>query len=279
MKVRILPHGLIPITDFLAFLLCFQDFLIANRVVSCKEEIPCRTLLSRINLNKIDHVCVKKTKEKLSAAASGPTVTCDTWCDKYKHRSYICFTMHFIDPDFSLQKYSLKTQPFEGSHTGEAIKDLFLKILNEFNINRNSVIVVSEMHSSSPKYVISSHFQVSDQGSNMCRAWNRLKIIHVYCIAHGIHNWLMKDCFPRLDDVSTIFDKIQCIINKLRYREAELEEDFQILQERPAKDVLARINETGELLDADSASSIEIDDFIGSIDDVDRQFQSVLNVK
>jgi hypothetical protein len=119
--------------------------LIANKVVGSKEDIPSRTILSPINLNKIYDVCVQKTKEQLKLSSEYPTVTSDCWCDKYKHRSYICFTIHYLDSDMKLHQYILKTQPFDGSHTGEAIKDLFLVVLNEFNLNSNNIIVVSRI--------------------------------------------------------------------------------------------------------------------------------------
>ena len=82
-------------------------------------------------------MCVQKTIEKVILSSPFPTLTCDIWCDKYRHRSYICFTIHFLDSNLYLHKYSLKTQPFDGSHTGEAIKDLFAILLNEFNLNSN----------------------------------------------------------------------------------------------------------------------------------------------
>ncbi|CAF4609681.1 unnamed protein product, partial [Didymodactylos carnosus] len=57
----------------------FQDFLICNKVVNSKEEIPSRTMLSPINLNKIYDVCVDKANEQLKTASPFPTVTCDIW--------------------------------------------------------------------------------------------------------------------------------------------------------------------------------------------------------
>ncbi|CAF1549606.1 unnamed protein product, partial [Rotaria sordida] len=92
------------------------------------------------------------------------------------------------------------TQPFNEAHTGESIKDLVSNVLNEFGINPNSVIVVS------------------DKVSNMRKAWGLLNVIHVFFVGHGIHNLLMKDCFYNIYYVSEILDKVQSIINKLRYR-------------------------------------------------------------
>ena len=60
----------------------------------------------------------------------------------------------------------------------------------------------------------------------MRKAWKLLSVIHSFCIGHGIHNWLMKDCFSLMDLVPDILDKVQIIINKLRYRQHELENEF-----------------------------------------------------
>ncbi|CAM4956370.1 unnamed protein product [Rotaria socialis] len=214
----------------------FQDFLLSNKVVNLKSEIPSRTTLSPANLNKIYDVCYQKTKELLKPAIKFPTITCDIWCDKYKHRSYICFTIHFLDSNFQYHHYSMKTQPFDESHTGEAIKDLFLTVLHEFGLTSNNIIVVS------------------DQGSNMRKAWKLLKVIHTFCIGHGIHNWLMTDCIPEMNLVPNLLDNVQMIINKLRYRQHELEHEFLRSNEMINNDLLSTINKAGELLDADAAS-------------------------
>ncbi|CAF4145215.1 unnamed protein product, partial [Rotaria sordida] len=224
----------------------FQDFLICNKIVNSKEDIPSRTILSPINLNKIYDVCVERTNEQLKSASPFPTITSDIWCNKYKHRSYICFTIHYLDSNVHLHKYSLKTEPFDGRHTGEAIKDRFLTVLNEFNLSSNNIIVIS------------------DKGSNMRKAWKLLKIIHMFCIGHGIHNLLMVDCFPRLTGIPDLLDKVQKIINKLRYRRHELEQEFIRIHDQIKNDLFEVINKAGEVLDADLALSYD------DIEDVDQ---------
>ncbi|CAF4092727.1 unnamed protein product, partial [Rotaria sp. Silwood2] len=118
-------------------LMCCRDLLpfsnVENEVVSSKSEILSRTTLSPVNLNKIYDVCYQKTKELLKSSIRFPTITCDMWCDKYKHRSYICFTVHFLDSNLQYHHYSMKTQPFDESHADEAIKNLFLTVLHEFD--------------------------------------------------------------------------------------------------------------------------------------------------
>lgn len=60
----------------------------------------------------------------------------------------------------------------------------------------------------------------------MLRGCRLLKVLNLWCIGHIIHNLLMKDCFPRINGGSELFDKIQLTIDKLRYRQQELECEF-----------------------------------------------------
>jgi hypothetical protein len=106
----------------------------------------------------------------------------------------------------------------------------------------------------------------------MRKAWRLLKVIHAFCVAHGIHNWLMKDCLPKLTNVPDLLDKVQSIINKLRYRQHELEEEFYRLTDEINNNLLQAINYAGEMIDADLASSfMDTDDLIELNNDMDNQ--------
>ncbi|CAF3888028.1 unnamed protein product [Rotaria sp. Silwood1] len=89
----------------------------------------------------------------------------------------------------------------------------------------------------------------------MRKAWKLLNVIHTFCIGHGIHNWLMKDSFPHMILVPDLLDKVQMIINKLRYRQHELENEFFRSNEMINQDLFTTLNDVGEILDADIASS------------------------
>lgn len=102
-------------------------------------------MLSPICLNKISDAYIEKIKEQLKAAPPYLSMTCDMWSDKYRHRSFICFTIHFIDVNIGLHKYSLKTEPFDGSHTGEAIAQKLSQVVSEYNLNLNNLIIVSKI--------------------------------------------------------------------------------------------------------------------------------------
>ncbi|CAF4239159.1 unnamed protein product [Rotaria sordida] len=86
----------------------FQDFLISNKIVNTKYDIPSRTTLSPLNLNKIYNVCLDKTKEQIKLSTNYPTITCDAWTD------------------------NLRTQPFNEADTDQSIKGLVSNVLIEF---------------------------------------------------------------------------------------------------------------------------------------------------
>ena len=64
----------------------------------------------------------------------------------------------------------------------------------------------------------------------------------------------MKDCLPQLAYVPDVLDKVQNIINKLRYRQHELEQKFIRLNGQTNNGLLEMINKAGGILDADAAS-------------------------
>ena len=71
----------------------------------------------------------------------------------------------------------------------------------------------------------------------------------------------MKDCFPNVYFVSELFDKVQLMINKLRYRQHELENEYFQLNKKKYNDLFFSINKAGEIIDADLASTnLDADD-------------------
>ena len=94
----------------------------------------------------------------------------------------------------------------------------------------------------------------------MRKAWRLLKVVHTFCVAHGIHNLLMKDCFPNMTGVSDVLDKVQLMIDKLRYRQHELEDEFDRSNNESGRRLLDVMNAAGELMDADSALSSDATD-------------------
>jgi hypothetical protein len=84
----------------------------------------------------------------------------------------------------------------------------------------------------------------------------------------------MKDCFPNLTVVSEPLDKVQETINKLRYRQHELEEEFIRSTDQARDDLLHAINQAGEILDADLASSfVDFEDLNQSNNSTEYEYE------
>ena len=73
-------------------------------------------------------------------------------------------------------------------------------------------------------------------------------------------------------NVPSWLDKVQSIINKLRYRQHELEEEFYRLYYQINNNLLQTINNIDEMIDADLASSfMDTADLIELNEDIDYQ--------
>ena len=99
----------------------------------------------------------------------------------------------------------------------------------------------------------------------MRKAWELLEVIHAFCIGHGHRNLLMVDYFPPLTGVPDLLDKVQNMINKLRYRQHELEREFIRISDQIKNDLFEVINMVGEVLDVNLALSYNDTEDIGEL--------------
>jgi len=60
-------------------------------------------------------------------------ITVDCWTSK-QTLAYIGVTVHYIDPEFNFQSYTLNVEVLEGSHTGAVLKNKIVETLNSNNI-------------------------------------------------------------------------------------------------------------------------------------------------
>ncbi|CAF4613866.1 unnamed protein product [Rotaria sp. Silwood2] len=220
----------------------FQGFLMAYGIVNTVDDIPSRATRNPFHLNKLYNAYMDRLNEELKEAPYFPGMTCDMWTDKYRHHSYICFTLHFVDSLFIPHSYTLRNEPFDHPHTAEAIKQRLIKVCGDFGLNTGKIIIVS------------------DKGSNIQKAWRLAHIMYFSCAAHGLHNLLMVDVIPKTDGLSDLLGKVQAIISKLRYRENELRDAFLSLSNHSNFAMIEDILTASELLDADMSSPIELDE-------------------
>lgn len=193
------------------------------------SNLPSRTTLSYTALEDVCRQVKAEILVKTSDIPGRANITLDLWTDGYKRRSYITYTLHFIDSSFKIQTMSLQTEEFPGRHTANEICNKLTQVLQEFNIDPSKVDAVS------------------DGGRNVVKSLELAKIRRHYCFAHGIHNLLMVDLLESkpLASVRELLQIIRKTHQALIYKKSDLELNFE--KSRLAKFVaaLAKIEEIG----------------------------------
>jgi len=117
------------------------------------------------------------------------SLTFDYW-SSIATKSFLTLTIHFIDQDFKLKDYVLKTIEVRDSHTGENTAKIINTVLEEFNIKFKAGL---------------GTFAVSDAARNMKKTAIELSLPHLCCFAHILHNTLIKS-FEEIE-ISTLISK------------------------------------------------------------------------
>ncbi|KAJ6639493.1 putative AC transposase, partial [Pseudolycoriella hygida] len=211
-----------------------------NIIVS-PEDMPCRVSIAR-SLNEIYEGCKSYVKERIKTdCPDHASLTFDLWSDKHRRRSYITFTLHFIDNRFRMINLTLATIHFPERHTGINIHAEIEKILFEFGLDKKKL------------------YMVTDAGSNCRLACKLGNFENLLCVGHGLHNLITKDGFKKTPTIFNLVTKVKNIVKALRYR-TSLFEKLSKDQEALAKE-MTRLSE--ELLvfveeeEVDESSSSE----------------------
>lgn len=153
-------------------------------------------------------------------------ITIIMWTDNYRHRNYICFTLHFIDNDFEFKSITLGNKLIVGKHTAENIV-FHLDIIKEFNL-------------SNIKYFI-----VTDSGTNMNKVAKISNIENHLCSGHGLHNLVIVDGVKQNTIINDLIGKMRKIIKVLKYKFSDLEKEIDVIQQK----VLLSIDNASEYLE------------------------------
>lgn len=106
--------------------------------------MPCRTTIQRA-LQKVYEDCKVFVNDHLKTyCPNSVSITFDIWSDKYRRRSYITFTLHYIDSIFNMVNLTLATRYFPKRHTGQNIMDEIDKILEEFGLANKKIYMVTD---------------------------------------------------------------------------------------------------------------------------------------
>lgn len=150
----------------------FREFM---KLLEPRYTIPSRETFMNSVIPAIYDECKNKVLENLKYTKCC-TLTFDFWTS-LGSKSFITITMHFLNENFEMKTFILKTKQFIEDHTGINIAKKVQKVFMEFtNINLN------------PDFFI---FAVTDGANNMKKAVKMLKWPHFLCFAHILHNSLL----------------------------------------------------------------------------------------
>ncbi|KAE8740381.1 hypothetical protein FOCC_FOCC014119 [Frankliniella occidentalis] len=118
--------------------------------------VPSRFAFSRTVIPSIYNDLKKRLQEKLDAVRDDLESVCfttDVWTSR-KLKSFLAFTMQFINNQFEMERFTLECQPFPGCHNGEAIYNRMQEMIRSLQLESEEIA----------KYII------SDNGSNFLAA-------------------------------------------------------------------------------------------------------------
>ncbi|KAH6932970.1 hypothetical protein HPB50_011119 [Hyalomma asiaticum] len=183
-----------------------QDFFMKYQVIKELLELPDRTTLSRSALSDVYCAMHGQVKKMVAEGPRFCAVTYDMWTDAYRRRAYITFTCHYIDEKFELVSLTMSTRHMTKRHTGAAIMSEFQRCLEEFSMAGKEMCAVT------------------DAGANMKRAASLAHTDNHLCIAHGLHNLVIKDGFGSVPKLNNLLVNCRDIVKTVHYRAPELEE-------------------------------------------------------
>ncbi|XP_077101521.1 zinc finger BED domain-containing protein 4-like [Siphateles boraxobius] len=143
-------------------------FLRLLHVLEPRYDVPSRRYMTDTELPKL-HDSVQKHIHSLLQASSAFSFTTDIWTSSVSPVSLISLTCQWIDESFTPQRAILHAKQFRGSHTGQAIAQVFEEMLQTWGIPKTSVHVV-----------------LRDNAKNMIKAMNDAGLPSLPCVAHTL---------------------------------------------------------------------------------------------
>ncbi|XP_038160178.1 zinc finger BED domain-containing protein 4-like [Cyprinodon tularosa] len=137
-------------------------------VLEPRYEIPSRQYITDRELPKL-YDLVKRHIQSLLQDVSAISLTTDIWTSSVSPVSLISLTAQWVDKDFTLQRAVLHAKQFRGSHTSQAIADVFDEMLRKWGV---------------PKTLI--HVVLRDNAKNMIKAMTDAGLQSLPCFAHTL---------------------------------------------------------------------------------------------
>lgn len=197
--------------DLLPFnMVCGEGFNMFWNKFSLKKHLtlPSRTTVAGQALDDA-YTCIKQQLlHCLEGAQKHAAITFDCWTDAHRRIGYITFTYHFITKDWTIFHTVLKTSHFQAPHTGERTKNMFNKLLNDFNLQNKKIVCVT------------------DGGSNMKTSCDLMKVKRLACIAHQINRLIQFDLFKKngekVKPILELLEKLRKIQRTLIFKHEEM---------------------------------------------------------
>lgn len=139
----------------------------------------------------------QRIKTLIASENAGPYLSFTTDCWSEKTESLMSTTCHFIDSNWERKRVILNVKAMSGSHTGDYIREMFLGMLNDWDINQDRVVLV-----------------LRDSGANMIKGLRLADIPDLSCSAHTLQlvvkegissQWVVEDIIAKLKTCATHF--------------------------------------------------------------------------
>lgn len=220
--------GLI-IKDFQPFSLVedkgFREFV---TTLNSGYKLPTRKTLSNVLLPAVYEEIRLKVSDILKDVTS-VTVTTDCWTSR-NIDSVMAVTIHFIDSHFKIKSVLLECVEYEGGHGSENLSQNLRKVITDWNISENNVLL-----------------GISDNAANIRKAISvDLKWRHFGCYAHTL-NLIVGDSLKLIQDTLDKVSKIVTYFRKSANAKNKLDTVQQQQDKAPKKlikDVPTRWNST-----------------------------------
>ncbi|KAL7632171.1 UNVERIFIED_CONTAM: hypothetical protein RMT77_017513 [Armadillidium vulgare] len=154
-------------------------------------EPPTRKVLATSKLSALYDEMFQTIKEDFGKCVSY-TVTFDIWTCTKNQNQFLAITGHFVNAEWNLQSYCIGCLPFNEAHTGENIASSINSCINSMDLKLPS-------------------FAVTDSGTNVVKACQKMNLERISCIAHTINLCLEPIIFQKSSHESPVLNLMEKI--------------------------------------------------------------------
>ena len=202
--------------------------------------VPSRTHLT--SLMKKRHADGKSELKELLKDATGLALTTDGWTSSSTH-SYLTYTAHFIDKDWTLNGVVLQTAVFQGGHTAVRLAQHFTGVLDGYDIPWHLVVAVTH-----------------DEAANMVAAANRLEddvgCKSQVCMAHRLQT-VIRHAVDKTNGVDKVLSAARKLVGHFKHSalasdalyQKQLQLEPSVRPKRVVQDVPTRWNSSFYMLE------------------------------